>query len=315
MILATILVAGWIQNGFTMTQSLNSSPSPIPPTQSSTVVADTTGASSLLSVKYRSLNNSWVWEEIRNGSQPSKLSVQDVSRVLLIPLKGSARLSTYSCFAILSLHCEGSFFVPPKPRLVCVETNPGPGKGKKAVIVVKKGKKVNKVSVIKGRGDYSLFEAGGRMLGGLAGKALGSIFGSGAYAIKGNTLHTNSVPQFALTKNGNEFAHREFVMDIFSGGNLVSGATTFNLQQFIINPASDTLFPWIQQIAENFEMYELLGLIFEYVPASGDAVSSTNAALGTVIFATQYNSLDAPFTTKRQMESMSLLLLLSLVCP
>jgi hypothetical protein len=106
-----------------------------------------------------------------------------------------------------------------------------------------------------------------------------------------------------MTKNGNEFAHREFVTDIFSGPTLSAGATLFNLQQYVINPADVVLFPWIQQIAENYEMYELLGLIFEYIPASGNAVSSTNAALGTVIFATQYNSLDAPFVSKRQMES------------
>jgi len=191
----------------------------------------------------------------------------------------------------------------PAPRLVCVESNPGPKGGKKAVITVKKGKKKSTVAVVRGRGDYSISENIGGALGRLAGKAIGSIFGSGAYTVKGNTLHTNSVPQFAMTKNGNEFAHREFVADIFSGPTLVSGATVFNLQQFIINPADEALFPWVSQIAENYEMYELLGLIFEYVPASGNAVSSTNAALGTVIMATQYNSLDAPFTSKRQMES------------
>jgi len=148
-----------------------------------------------------------------------------------------------------------------------------------------------------------VFEAGGRALGGMAGKALGTIFGSGAYSVRGNTLHTNTVPQFALTKNGSEFAHREFVADIFSAPTLSGIATPFNLQQFVINPANEVLFPWIQQVALNFEMYELLGLIFEFVPSSGNAVSSTNAALGTVIFATQYNSLDAPFISKRQMES------------
>jgi hypothetical protein len=195
-----------------------------------------------------------------------------------------------------------TFYIPPPLPLVCVETNPGPKGAKKAVITVKKGKGKAKVSIVKGRGDYSIAENIGGALGRMAGSAIGKIFGAGAYTVKGNTLHTNSVPQFAMTKNGNEFAHREFVADIFSG-QLSGGATVFTLQQFIINPADEALFPWISQIAENYEMYELLGLIFEYVPASGNSVSSTNAALGTVVMATQYNSLDAPFTSKRQMES------------
>jgi hypothetical protein len=190
--------------------------------------------------------------------------------------------------------------------LVGIHPNPGP-KTKVIKATVKKGKKSMKVvkfpAHIKGRGDYSTDI--GSALGGLAGKAIGSIFGSGAYSVSKNTLMSNAVPEFALSssKRGNEFSHREFMTDVFSGPTLGSNGTLFNLNQYIINPADNAMFPWLSQIAENFEEYELLGLIFEYIPSSGNAVSSTNAALGTIVIATQYNSLDAAFTSKRQMES------------
>lgn len=47
------------------------------------------------------------------------------------------------------------------------------------------------------------------------------------------------------------------------------------------------------------------GLVFEFKTMSSDAVLSSGAssALGTVIFATQYNALDKPFEDKRTMEN------------
>ena len=47
------------------------------------------------------------------------------------------------------------------------------------------------------------------------------------------------------------------------------------------------------------------GLVYEYKSMSSDAVMSSGAssALGTVVFATQYNSLDKPFEDKRTMEN------------
>jgi hypothetical protein len=231
------------------------------------------------------------------------LAQSNLTSSVIAPGISSISLALCADIALIAIQEITSRAFVPAPRLVCVETNPGPKT--KAVITIKRSKKKKSHGLpkISGRGDYSITESVGRSLGGMAGNVIGKIFGSGAYSIRGNSLHSNTVPAFAVTKNGNEFAHREFVRDIFSGPTLSNGATTFNLNQYVINPADVVLFPWVQQIAQNYEMYELLGLIFEYVPSSGNAVSSTNAALGTVIFATQYNSLDAPFISKRQMES------------
>jgi len=62
-------------------------------------------------------------------------------------------------------------------------------------------------------------------------------------------------------------------------------------------------FPFLSALATNYEEYQFLGLSFMYKSTSGVAVSGTNPSLGTVIFSTQYDAKDAPFTTKQQMDS------------
>jgi hypothetical protein len=48
-------------------------------------------------------------------------------------------------------------------------------------------------------------------------------------------------------------------------------------------------------IAQQYSQYRIRGMVFHYVPSSGNAVSSTNAALGTVMLQTSYRaSEDAP---------------------
>lgn len=134
-----------------------------------------------------------------------------------------------------------------------------------------------------------------------AGSALGNAaswlsraFGFGAYTVRSNSLMSQNIAQFE--SNGSiEFAHREFVSD-------VSSSTGFTMSNYIINPGNATLFPWLSTIAQNFEQYEMLGLIFEFKSTSATAVGSVNTGLGTVIMATDYDVLDTNYGTKRQME-------------
>ena len=90
--------------------------------------------------------------------------------------------------------------------------------------------------------------------------------------------------------------HREFIQDIV-------GSTGFNIQSFRINPGFLKTFPWLSSIAENYEQYVIQGMIFEFKTTCANAVASTNTALGTVVMATQYNSLSPNFTSKQQMEN------------
>lgn len=149
----------------------------------------------------------------------------------------------------------------------------------------------------------SLGAAAGSWLGGPAGGVVGSRLGStlarvvgfGSYRIGKNTLASgNANATFASTGHGCVICHREFIMDI-------SGSKDFRNQSMLINVGSTQMFPWLSSMARNFEEYKLLGLIFEYKTMSGSISSSQ--ALGTVVMATDYDSLDKPFATKQQMEA------------
>jgi hypothetical protein len=90
--------------------------------------------------------------------------------------------------------------------------------------------------------------------------------------------------------------HREFLTD-------VSSATSFTLSSYPINPGLATTFPWLSTIAQNFEEWVPLGILFEFKSTSADALNSTNTALGTIIMATEYNSNNDNFINKAQMEN------------
>lgn len=137
----------------------------------------------------------------------------------------------------------------------------------------------------------------GAALGGAAGKLISSISGFGAYTVNKNSLAMgNTVPTFKQSSEGVVIAHREFIGD-------VSGSTAFSLASLSINPGLPSTFPWLSTVAQNFEMYDMLGLVFEYRPSSGSAVSAASAALGVVVYATDYNVLSPNFQNKQTMES------------
>jgi uncharacterized membrane protein len=125
-----------------------------------------------------------------------------------------------------------------------------------------------------------------------------TITGFGDYQVKKNALvyNVDAVPEFSNDKRCTIVTHREMICDI-------QGSTNFSSQVFRINPAIATTFPWLSSIAGNYEQYVIQGLVFEFKSTSAYALSSSNAALGTVIMATQYNSLSPAFTNKQQMEN------------
>ena len=143
----------------------------------------------------------------------------------------------------------------------------------------------------------------GQMLGALGKRAMTVISGQGDYDISGITHNSligkvsPAIPQFTNGANGSvEICHREYLTDILS-------TTDFNLLQFPINPALPSTFPWLSKIAQNFEQYQIDGLIFEFKSGSSDALNSTNTALGYVVMATEYNSLAPGYQNKLQMEN------------
>lgn len=159
---------------------------------------------------------------------------------------------------------------------------------------------LNDVGNLVGGGIGSLFGNAdrGRSIGSSAGSWLSKITGFGSYKVNSNTLMSDTGPP--VFANGAEgtvvISRREFVGDVI-------GSTLFQNNVFNINPGNAALFPWLSQVAGGFEQYEMLGLVFEYRPTSGNAVSSTNNALGVVVMSTNYDVLDPAFNSKQEMES------------
>lgn len=155
-----------------------------------------------------------------------------------------------------------------------------------------------------------ILEMGGGMLGsafgplgGMIGKGLGSlgasILGLGDYKINKNIFLNGRLPEFKNRSEGGGTVIRfqEYLGDIISS----SVAGQFNIQEFDINPALSQTFPWLSQIAMNYEQYSFEGLVFCFKSTSADSLNSTNTALGTVIMATNYDSSDPAFASKGEM--------------
>lgn len=106
-------------------------------------------------------------------------------------------------------------------------------------------------------------------------------------------------PKMQMGKGGMVVSHREYIQDITS-------SVPFIGENFPLNPGIQQTFPWLSQIADNFEEWIPEAIIFEYKTTSSNTVVNTtnsNPGLGTVIVATQYNSLNRDFGNKQQMEN------------
>lgn len=145
-----------------------------------------------------------------------------------------------------------------------------------------------------------LIDIGGKVLSAYNGGG-DQIMGTGDYTVKTNSIVNPStdVPNFNGGGGSVRIANKEFIQDIVTGP--VAGV--FNNTEFRLNPAANGTFPWLANIAQNFSEYRFHGLAFEYKTMSSDALNSTNTALGSVVTATQYNSYEAPLTTKQEMEN------------
>jgi len=143
-------------------------------------------------------------------------------------------------------------------------------------------------------------------LGALAGKGLGAglaaVTGYGNYSVRANSLSKVStsvdmIPQFVKNDHSIRVTHREFVKDLV----VPNSPSTFSLESFLINPANATLFPWLATMARQYSQYKIHGMVFAYKTMSSDITAG--GALGTVIMATNYNSIDRSFVSKIEMEN------------
>lgn len=111
---------------------------------------------------------------------------------------------------------------------------------------------------------------------------------------------TKSIPSFSSGRSEDgalTVSHKEYICDI-------QGSADFVIQNHLINPGNSTLFPWLAQIAQNYDEYTFHGLIFHFRSTSTDQASN-NSQLGTLIMAANYNPSAPNFVNKQQMMEYS----------
>lgn len=95
-------------------------------------------------------------------------------------------------------------------------------------------------------------------------------------------------------------SHKEFL------GNVTTfiEPNRFAVSTYRINPGDSKTFPWLSQIARNFQQYRLRGCCFHFKSMSGDAITGTNTALGSVIMSTNYDATQPDPLTKSELENL-----------
>lgn len=153
----------------------------------------------------------------------------------------------------------------------------------------------------------------GSRLGSVVGEGLQSlanVFGFGEYNIKQNSCLKmvdlgTSPPRVKNTNKGEAMIvnHREYLGDLSTGAFMPSSTSTaFTLTSYKINPGNDALFPFGSRIAENFQEWEIRGMLVELKSLSSN--TATSLSLGSMFACTDYNVYDAAPINKIEVENM-----------
>ena len=146
---------------------------------------------------------------------------------------------------------------------------------------------VESIKSMSGRGLYSGRSGSGPVMS-----------GRGAY----NSLVVGGRPSMSVDGSNDEtqtitISHSEYLQDVY-GGN----SANFSVESWNLNPGLMENFPWLAQIAANYEEYEFIQLMFHFKSTvDASAVNNTNGSTGTIIMATNYNATAPNFTSKETM--------------
>lgn len=133
-----------------------------------------------------------------------------------------------------------------------------------------------------------------------------SMVGRGLYSGRGaydaNVLVSGGRDSMQFSSANDEtqsitISHCEYLQDIFGAAN-----AGFNVESWKLNPGLIENFPWLAQLAANYEEYEFVQLLFHYKSTvDPSATNNSSGATGTLIMATNYNSTAPNFTSKEVM--------------
>jgi len=146
------------------------------------------------------------------------------------------------------------------------------------------------------------------------GNKLKKLIGKGDYALEGSQTSINSLikghPSSYSSFGGNHaemvVEYREYLGDLSTLTVTASTSTTpvgpdtnLFLKAYPINPGIATSFPWLSNIARNYEEYIFDGLVYEFV--STTSPYNQNSAMGEVIITSQDNVTGPALTTRQQL--------------
>ncbi|QMW68628.1 capsid protein [Crucivirus-453] len=126
------------------------------------------------------------------------------------------------------------------------------------------------------------------------------LYGRGAYQTVHNNLFTGDSMGVIGGHNENQevvISHSEYLQDVYG-----PASSKFTNQGLQLNPALAENFPWLAQMAANYEEYEFIQLVFHFKSTVDPSASANNnGATGTIIMCTNYNPDSKDFATKEAM--------------
>lgn len=151
------------------------------------------------------------------------------------------------------------------------------------------------------KGDPNLAAEG---LKGTLALGSGMYTGSGAYGktvsndlIMGNNMKVTPKMSTVQDETGALVINNsEYIGEVYG-----PPGQTFNIQTFALNPGIEATFPWLSQIAQNYEEYEMIQLVFEFRSTLTQEVSDSNGQVGTIMGGVQYNVSNPSFKSKAEM--------------
>lgn len=143
-------------------------------------------------------------------------------------------------------------------------------------------------------------------LGGLGrtlGEAGAKYTGFGSYVGNDTIQGTSPIPSFGDgdSQGNSVVTYREYVCDIYG-----PSTTSFGNQVFDLNPGLEATFPFLSQIAQNYEEYEFKQLMFHFRSSIAPIGASGTGQVGEVIMCTNYNAAAPAYTDKQTMLSSAL---------